>query len=134
MFLEHKPYCKSLQKTMSSWFATSRIACRLRELIASPGISLMQPHHQHNFSFCSPIIPQSFTKVRGIASFFGRYTAEALWKSATSVSNPGRKRGRARGRKVIKNLNRGQVLGIGECFCFAVLCFFALCDIHIVFR
>ena len=38
-----------------------------------------------------------------------------MWKSVTSVSNAGRHRGRAKGaRKVLKNLNKGQVIGIGK--------------------
>lgn len=41
-------------------------------------------------------------------------TAEELWKGATAVSNAGRKRGRMKSRRVIKNLNRGQVIGVGK--------------------
>ncbi|XP_046401697.1 28S ribosomal protein S5, mitochondrial isoform X2 [Ischnura elegans] len=42
--------------------------------------------------------------------------AEQLWKGVTSVSNAGKKRGRGKGmgRKTAKNLNRGQVIGIGK--------------------
>ena len=42
--------------------------------------------------------------------------AESLWKGVSSVSNAGRKRGRGRavGRKIIKNLNYGQVIGVGK--------------------
>lgn len=42
--------------------------------------------------------------------------AEFLWKGVTSVSNAGRKRGRGRGagKKMAKDLNRGQVIGIGK--------------------
>ncbi|KAH9375029.1 hypothetical protein HPB48_020268 [Haemaphysalis longicornis] len=49
-------------------------------------------------------------------SFFVKLTAEQLWKGVTSVSNAGRKRGRASGssRKVAKDLNRGQVVGVGK--------------------
>lgn len=41
-------------------------------------------------------------------------TADQLWKGCTSVSNAGKKRGRAKriGRK--KDLNRGQVIGVGK--------------------
>ena len=42
-------------------------------------------------------------------------SAEALWKSVTSVSNAGRHRGRGRQAKgVQKNLNRGQIIGVGK--------------------
>ncbi|KAK7068008.1 28S ribosomal protein S5, mitochondrial [Halocaridina rubra] len=48
-------------------------------------------------------------------SFFNKVTAEQLWKGVTSVSNAGRKRGRGKGvgKKIAKNLNRGQVIGVG---------------------
>lgn len=41
--------------------------------------------------------------------------ANALWKGITSVSNAGRKRGRAKtvSKKNIKDLNRGQIIGVG---------------------
>lgn len=41
--------------------------------------------------------------------------ADALWKGITSVSNAGKKRGRGRtiSKKNIKDLNRGQVIGVG---------------------
>lgn len=39
--------------------------------------------------------------------------AQDLWKSSTSVSAQGRKRGRAKGLVRIKNLNIGQKLGFG---------------------
>lgn len=43
-------------------------------------------------------------------------TADELWKSATSVSNAGKKRGRGKGagRKQAMDLNKGQVLGVGK--------------------
>ncbi|XP_011303580.1 28S ribosomal protein S5, mitochondrial [Fopius arisanus] len=47
-------------------------------------------------------------------SFFNEYPADRLWKSATHVSNAGRKRGRAKSRRIIKNLNKGQVIGVGK--------------------
>ena len=40
--------------------------------------------------------------------------ADDLWKGVTSVSNAGRKRGRAKGLMRKKDLNRGQVIGIGK--------------------
>lgn len=41
-------------------------------------------------------------------------TADELWKGVTSVSNAGRKRGRAKGLMRRKDLNRGQVIGVGK--------------------
>lgn len=40
----------------------------------------------------------------------------AIWKGVTSVSNAGRKRGRARraGKGLTKDLNRGQTIGLGR--------------------
>lgn len=40
--------------------------------------------------------------------------ADALWKGVTSVSNAGKKRGRAKGLMRRKDLNRGQVIGVGK--------------------
>lgn len=37
-----------------------------------------------------------------------------MWKGVTSVSNVGRKRGRAKGVRKIVNLNRGQIVGVGK--------------------
>uniref|UniRef100_T1IPT9 Small ribosomal subunit protein uS5m n=1 Tax=Strigamia maritima TaxID=126957 RepID=T1IPT9_STRMM len=49
-------------------------------------------------------------------SFFNRLTASEIWKGVTSVSNAGKKRGRGKGTGKItpKNLNRGQVIGVGD--------------------
>lgn len=43
-------------------------------------------------------------------------TASELWKGHITVSNPGKKRGRGRGldQKKAKDLNRGQVIGVGK--------------------
>lgn len=46
--------------------------------------------------------------------FFTKVTADELWKGVTSVSNAGRKRGRAKGLMRKKDLNRGQIIGIGK--------------------
>lgn len=49
-------------------------------------------------------------------SFFNKLPAEALWKGVTSVSNAGKKRGRGKGtgRKIAKDLNKGQIIGVGK--------------------
>ncbi|XP_045452850.1 28S ribosomal protein S5, mitochondrial [Melitaea cinxia] len=49
-------------------------------------------------------------------NFFNKLPAEKLWKSVTSVSNAGAKKGRGKGtgRIRIRDLNRGQVIGIGK--------------------
>ncbi|VVC90564.1 unnamed protein product, partial [Leptidea sinapis] len=49
-------------------------------------------------------------------NFFNKLPAEKLWKSVTSVSNAGAKKGRGRGagRIRIRDLNRGQVIGVGK--------------------
>lgn len=41
-------------------------------------------------------------------------SATQLWKSVTSVSNAGRRRGRAKGLAKFRDLNRGQRLGCGK--------------------
>ncbi|KAJ9576823.1 hypothetical protein L9F63_006597, partial [Diploptera punctata] len=57
-----------------------------------------------------------FTIILRNTSFFNKLPAEALWKGVTSVSNAGKKRGRGKGigKKMAKNLNRGQVIGVGK--------------------
>ncbi|XP_014259235.1 28S ribosomal protein S5, mitochondrial [Cimex lectularius] len=49
-------------------------------------------------------------------SFFNKLPAEALWKGVTSVSNAGKKRGRGKGarKKMMKDLNKGQIIGVGK--------------------
>ncbi|XP_045537839.1 28S ribosomal protein S5, mitochondrial [Papilio machaon] len=49
-------------------------------------------------------------------NFFNKLPAEKLWKSVTSVSNAGAKKGRGKGagRIRIRDLNRGQVIGVGK--------------------
>lgn len=55
--------------------------------------------------------PPQIQTVRKL-NFLSKLDAEDLWRGVTSVSNPGRKRGRASGgnRKRARDLNRGQVI------------------------
>lgn len=57
----------------------------------------------------------STTSVTNV-NFFNKLPAEKLWKSVTSVSNAGAKKGRGKGagRIRIRDLNRGQVIGVGK--------------------
>lgn len=49
-------------------------------------------------------------------SFFCKSTAQQVWKSVISVSAAGSKRGRGKGtsRIIAKDLNRGQIIGVGR--------------------
>lgn len=49
-------------------------------------------------------------------NFYNKLPAEKLWKSVTSVSNAGAKKGRGKGtgRIRIRDLNRGQMIGVGK--------------------
>ncbi|XP_065371046.1 small ribosomal subunit protein uS5m [Calliphora vicina] len=49
-------------------------------------------------------------------SFFNKLPAADLWKGVTAVSNAGKKRGRGKGtgKKVAKDLNKGQIIGVGK--------------------
>ncbi|XP_059053159.1 small ribosomal subunit protein uS5m [Achroia grisella] len=49
-------------------------------------------------------------------NFFNKLPADKLWKSVTSVSNAGAKKGRGKGagRIRIRDLNRGQIIGVGK--------------------
>ncbi|KQS44467.1 28S ribosomal protein S5, mitochondrial [Drosophila erecta] len=50
-------------------------------------------------------------------SFFNKLPAEDIWRGVTAVSNAGKKRGRGKGsgKKVAKDLNKGQTIGFGKC-------------------
>ncbi|XP_071525624.1 small ribosomal subunit protein uS5m [Panulirus ornatus] len=63
---------------------------------------------------CTPLLPLICTT--RTTSFFNRLGAEQLWKGVTSVSNAGKKQGRGKGigKKRAKNLNRGQIIGVGR--------------------
>lgn len=47
-------------------------------------------------------------------SFFFVENADELWKGVTTVSNAGRRRGRAKGLARKRDLNRGQIMGVGK--------------------
>ncbi|XP_078034963.1 mitochondrial ribosomal protein S5 [Augochlora pura] len=51
---------------------------------------------------------------RESATFFNKKPISLLWKAVTSVSNAGKRRGRGKGLPRIKNLNRGQKIGVGK--------------------
>ncbi|KAK3857273.1 hypothetical protein Pcinc_036463 [Petrolisthes cinctipes] len=65
---------------------------------------------------CQPSLHLIQQPVRNTNSFFNRTSAEQLWKGVTSVSNAGKKKGRGKGvgKAMSKNLNRGQIIGVGE--------------------
>ncbi|KAK4884382.1 hypothetical protein RN001_000653 [Aquatica leii] len=54
--------------------------------------------------------------VRTTTNFYNKLPADALWKGITSVSNAGMKRGRGKrvSKRNIKDLNRGQIIGVGK--------------------
>ncbi|KAK5648596.1 hypothetical protein RI129_003488 [Pyrocoelia pectoralis] len=54
--------------------------------------------------------------IRPSTNFFNKLPADALWKGITSVSNAGKKRGRGKrvSKRNIKDLNRGQMIGVGK--------------------
>ncbi|KAL6261327.1 hypothetical protein P5V15_008847 [Pogonomyrmex californicus] len=48
------------------------------------------------------------------STFFVNKSADELWKAVTTVSNAGRRRGRAKGLARKRDLNRGQIIGVGK--------------------
>ncbi|XP_077299755.1 mitochondrial ribosomal protein S5 [Arctopsyche grandis] len=81
--------------------------CRLLTppVSAAPALALYDKHFsQPNLNLVRPV------------SFFNKLPAEHIWKGVTSVSNAGAKKGRGRGagRKKVKDLNKGQVIGLGR--------------------
>ncbi|KAF7418616.1 hypothetical protein HZH68_001269 [Vespula germanica] len=84
--------------------------------------SLKNYHVVENGSkICSSIYKHNFLKshiplmdnIRS-TTFFNKRSAEQLWKGVTSVSNAGKRRGRARGLTRRKDLNKGQIIGKGR--------------------
>lgn len=76
--------------------------------------NLSAPQHiwnEYNLNVYNHVLNQSRN-----TSFFNKLPAEFLWKGCTSVSNAGKKRGRGKtvNKRNIKNLNRGQVIGVGQ--------------------
>ncbi|XP_030382449.1 28S ribosomal protein S5, mitochondrial [Scaptodrosophila lebanonensis] len=49
-------------------------------------------------------------------SFFNKLPADEIWRGVTAVSNAGKKRGRGKGsgKKIAKDLNKGQTIGLGK--------------------
>ncbi|XP_068619071.1 small ribosomal subunit protein uS5m [Battus philenor] len=87
----------------------------LRSLVKNPvNIVLKQvPIYQNNVvNNLTNFSTSSITCV----NFFNKLPAEKLWKSVTSVSNAGAKKGRGKGagRIRIRDLNRGQIIGMGK--------------------
>jgi len=79
--------------------------------------TLLIPAVKKVLSKTSPLLasPNGLTTISiRTTSFVGKVTADDLWRSATSVSNAGRKRGRAKGLRRRVDLNKGQRLGVGR--------------------
>ncbi|KZC06334.1 Putative 28S ribosomal protein S5, mitochondrial [Dufourea novaeangliae] len=62
-----------------------------------------------------------FLRINGIIRNYGKFDnikshepATQLWKSVTSVSNAGKRRGRGKVAPRMKDLNRGQIIGMGK--------------------
>ncbi|XP_053613851.1 small ribosomal subunit protein uS5m [Plodia interpunctella] len=85
----------------------------LKNLVAKPvNVLLKQSSLQTNTSNLKVF---STTPIAYV-NFFNKLPAEKLWKSVTSVSNAGAKKGRGKGagRIRIRDLNRGQMIGVGR--------------------
>ncbi|XP_066139934.1 small ribosomal subunit protein uS5m [Euwallacea fornicatus] len=82
------------------------------KLTVRRAFSPLQNYRQNNVLYARHLTTSSALNT----NFFNRYPADHLWNSITSVSNAGRKRGRAKrvSKKNIKDLNRGQIIGVGK--------------------
>ncbi|XP_034834081.1 small ribosomal subunit protein uS5m [Maniola hyperantus] len=86
----------------------------LRSVLIKP-LSLVvntNPLHQNTVYNLKKFSTSSVVSI----NFFNKLPAEKLWKSVTSVSNAGAKKGRGKGagRIRIRDLNRGQMIGVGK--------------------
>ncbi|XP_034192655.1 mitochondrial ribosomal protein S5 isoform X1 [Osmia lignaria lignaria] len=70
----------------------------------------------NNVTTVGLLIPQNplIQNARSTTSFFMKRSAADLWKSVTSVSNAGKRRGRGKNLPKMKDLNKGQRLGYGK--------------------
>ncbi|KAM3960474.1 mitochondrial ribosomal protein S5 [Aphomia sociella] len=86
----------------------------IRNILSRPLPSILKQNPiQNNVTYNLKFF--SCTPVANV-NFFNKLPAEKLWKSVTSVSNAGAKKGRGKGagRIRIRDLNRGQVIGVGK--------------------
>ncbi|XP_028170413.1 small ribosomal subunit protein uS5m [Ostrinia nubilalis] len=85
----------------------------LRSLIKPTNTILKQVLCQNK---STPNLKTFTTSPIACVNFFNKLPAEKLWKSVTSVSNAGAKKGRGKGagRIRIRDLNRGQIIGVGK--------------------
>ncbi|CAH2045151.1 unnamed protein product, partial [Iphiclides podalirius] len=87
----------------------------LRHLVRIPinSVNNQTPLYQNNITHN---LTNFSTSSIACVTFFNKLPAEKLWKSVTSVSNAGAKKGRGKGagRIRIRDLNRGQVIGVGK--------------------
>ncbi|CAH1117207.1 unnamed protein product [Phaedon cochleariae] len=92
----------NITKTFQKLTVSAR--CNLVPIIVNP---LKEELYNNN------VITYSSTRN---TNFFNKLPAKDLWKGITSVSNAGKKRGRGKNtsKSKIKDLNRGQVIGIGK--------------------
>ncbi|XP_039501004.1 28S ribosomal protein S5, mitochondrial [Drosophila santomea] len=73
-------------------------------------------NYNQSLLFSNERILSNHLSLRNI-SFFNKLPAEDIWRGVTAVSNAGKKRGRGKGsgKKVAKDLNKGQTIGFGKC-------------------
>ncbi|XP_072929776.1 small ribosomal subunit protein uS5m [Epargyreus clarus] len=87
----------------------------LKHLVNKPLITILNqtPLYQNNVTYN---LKNFNTSAVACVNFFNKLPAEKLWKSVTSVSNAGAKKGRGKGagRIRIRDLNRGQMIGVGR--------------------
>ncbi|XP_046812758.1 28S ribosomal protein S5, mitochondrial [Vespa crabro] len=78
--------------------------------VVENGSKIFSSIYKHNFLKSHiPLIDNTRS-----TAFFNKRPAEQLWKGVTSVSNAGKRRGRARGLARKKDLNKGQIIGQGR--------------------
>ncbi|XP_072761676.1 small ribosomal subunit protein uS5m [Anoplolepis gracilipes] len=71
--------------------------------------NLLSVNHPHLLKTNVPLLNNARN-----STFFVNKSASELWKGVTSVSNAGRRRGRAKGLARKRDLNKGQIIGVGK--------------------
>ncbi|XP_070157758.1 small ribosomal subunit protein uS5m [Polyergus mexicanus] len=71
--------------------------------------NLLSVNHSHLLKTHVPLLSNARN-----STFFVNKSGNELWKGVTSVSNAGKRRGRAKGLPRKKDLNKGQIIGVGK--------------------
>ncbi|XP_012530208.1 28S ribosomal protein S5, mitochondrial [Monomorium pharaonis] len=86
-----------------------RYSSRNVPFVSNDTCNLFTIDHSHLLKTYVPLVHNTRN-----STFFVNKSADELWKGVTSVSNAGKRRGRAKGLARKRDLNKGQFIGVGK--------------------